>query len=136
MVSTYTPQIESFTDTLLRRIRSSLNTPITINNLSLHYSYDVATQLAFGQAGGFISGDQTETAESVMAGIKEATVALGLLYHVPWIMTLLTTFAFLPGPMKGWNKWSEKMLKERKKVRPGTFTEVLHHTENFQSCGD
>ncbi|KAH9209756.1 putative benzoate 4-monooxygenase cytochrome P450 [Leptodontidium sp. 2 PMI_412] len=114
LVSTYTPQIEGFTSTLLTRIRSSLNTPLTINSVALHYSYDVATQLAFGQAGGFISGNQTETAKSVMAGIKEATFALGLLYHVPWIMTLLTTFAFLPGPMKGWNDWSERMLKERK----------------------
>ncbi|PVH70062.1 putative benzoate 4-monooxygenase cytochrome P450 [Cadophora sp. DSE1049] len=114
LVSTYMPQIESFTSTLLTRIRSSVGTPLNINSLALHYSYDVATQLAFGQAGGFISGNQSETAKSVMAGIKEATFALGLLYHVPWIMTLLTTFAFLPGPMKGWNDWSEKMLKERK----------------------
>ncbi|KAK0118355.1 hypothetical protein ONS95_012643 [Cadophora gregata] len=114
LVSTYAPQIEGFTSTLLTSIRYSIGTPLNVNSLALHYSYDVATQLAFGQAGGFISGNQSETAKSVMAGIKEATFALGLLYHVPWIMTLLTTFAFLPGPMKGWNDWSEKMLKERK----------------------
>lgn len=114
LVSSYTPQIENFTSTLLTRVRSSVGMPLNVNSLALHYSYDVAMQLAFGQAGGFISGNQSETAKSVMAGIKEATFALGLLYHVPWIMTLLTTFAFLPGPMKGWNDWSEKMLKERK----------------------
>ncbi|XMA16149.1 hypothetical protein WAI453_008940 [Rhynchosporium graminicola] len=61
-----------------------------------------------------MSGTQSDTAKSVMAGLKEATFALGLLYHVPWIMTLLTTFAFLPGPLKVWNDWSEKMLQERK----------------------
>ncbi|KAL2061564.1 hypothetical protein VTL71DRAFT_6941 [Oculimacula yallundae] len=114
LVSTYAPQIEEFTSMLLIRLRSSVDTPITINNVALHYSYDVATQLAFGQAGGFISGNQSEAARTVMAGIKDATFALGLLYHVPWILTLLTTFAFLPGPLRGWNNWSEKMLKERK----------------------
>ncbi|CZT12527.1 related to pisatin demethylase cytochrome P450 [Rhynchosporium graminicola] len=114
LVSTYKPQIEGFTSTFLTRIRSSLNSPFTINDVTIYYSYDVTTQLAFGQAGGFMSGTQSDTAKSVMAGLKEATFALGLLYHVPWIMTLLTTFAFLPGPLKVWNDWSEKMLQERK----------------------
>lgn len=127
MLSTYTPQIETFTNTLLTRLRSNLNTPLIVNELTLNYSYDVMTQLAFGQPGGFISGNQSETASSVMAGIKEATLALGLLYHVPWIMTLLTTFSFLPGPMKWWNDWSEKMLNERKKVCSGSLLDDPEH---------
>lgn len=116
MTSTYSSQIEGFTCSLLTRIRANSNNPIVINKLSLHYSYDVATHLAFGNAGGFISGNQNEEARSVMAAIKKASVAFGLFYHVPWIMTLLTTFDFLPGPLKGWNDWSEKLLKERIKV--------------------
>lgn len=133
VVSAYTPQIESFTNTLLTRIRSSEGESLNVNSLALHYSYDVAMQLAFGQAGGFISGSQSATARSVMAGIKEATFALGLLYHVPWIMTLLTTFAFLPGPMKVWNDWSEKMLNERKQVSEAVLK--CHWSRKmFQNC--
>lgn len=116
VVSTYIPQIENFTDSFLTRIRSNLKTPITINHLALAYSYDASMHLAFGQAGGFISGQQSDTARKVMVALKSAGVAYGLFYHVPWIMTVVTAFAMLPGPLRGLNNWSEKMLIERKKV--------------------
>ncbi|KAI9054769.1 hypothetical protein LZ554_001918 [Drepanopeziza brunnea f. sp. 'monogermtubi'] len=115
LLATYTPQLEEFTGALIRRIRSRLDTPVVINELFLNYSYDVMTQLAFGEPGGFISGDRSEASHAVMAALEEATSAIGLLLHVHWIMTLLTTFAFLPGPMKWFNQWSKMMLNQRRK---------------------
>jgi hypothetical protein len=50
----YSPQLEDFTGTLLKRIRYNLGKAITINEITLHYSYDVMTQLAFGESGGFV----------------------------------------------------------------------------------
>lgn len=74
------------------------------------------TQLAFGEIGGFVNGTSSDTAKDVLNGIQLAFDAIGLLNHVPWMMTLLTTFAFLPGPMKTVNNWSDRAVNERKKV--------------------
>jgi hypothetical protein len=113
----YGPQIESFTDSLLRRLRQNLGNPVAINELTVHYSYDVMNHLAFGQSGGFIDGTSSETSNEVLDGIRSGFDAIGLFSHVPWIMTLLTTFAaFLPGPMRAINNWSNQALIRRKKV--------------------
>ncbi|KAJ5052122.1 uncharacterized protein L3040_001881 [Drepanopeziza brunnea f. sp. 'multigermtubi'] len=131
LLATYTPQLEEFTGALIRRIRSRLDKPVVINELFLNYSYDVMTQLAFGEPGGFISGDRSEASHSVMAGLEEATSAIGLLCHVPWMMSLLTTFAFLPGPLKWFNQWSNMMLNQRRKrgsEKPDLMGYLLAHT--------
>lgn len=114
MLQTYAPTLETFTDTLLTRIKLNIDKPITINTLTLHYSYDVMTQLAYGKAGGFLSGTAGTTADAVIAGIQKGIDAIGLLNQVPWIMTLLTTFAGLGGPMKAFNDWSNQALMKRK----------------------
>jgi len=112
----YSPQIELFTDALLRRIRFNLGKPINFNELAVHYSYDVMTQLAFGESGGFIDGTSSETANNVIDGLHTGLDTIGLLSHIPWMMTLLTTFSFLPGPMRVVNDWSDQALKRRKQV--------------------
>jgi hypothetical protein len=88
-----------------------------INELAQHYSYDVMTQLTFGESGGFVDGTSSERANDVLDGLRTSFDALGYLSHVPWMMTLLTTFAFLGGPMKVVNDWSNDALVQRKKVR-------------------
>lgn len=113
---TYSTQIETFTDTLLRRIRLNLGTRMTINELAQHYSYDVMTQLAFGESGGFVDGTSSEKANEVLDGLRTSFDALGYLSHVPWMMTLLTIFSFLPGPMRVVNNWSNEALIRRKKA--------------------
>jgi hypothetical protein len=75
------------------------------------------TQLAFGESGGFVDGTSSDTANDVLDGIQTAFDAIGLLSHVPWMMTLLTAFAFLPGPMRTVNDWSDQAVNRRKKVR-------------------
>lgn len=74
------------------------------------------TQLAFGKSSGFVDGTSSEIANKVLSGLQSGIDAIGLLYQVPWMMTLLTTFAFLPGPMKGLNDWSNQAVENRKKV--------------------
>jgi hypothetical protein len=75
------------------------------------------TQLAFGESGGFVDGTSSETANEVLDGLHTGFDAIGLLLHVPWMMTLLTTFSFLPGPMRIVNDWSNQALTRRKKVQ-------------------
>lgn len=74
------------------------------------------TQLAFGESGGFVEGTSSQSANNVVDGLHLGFDAIGLLSHVPWMMTLLTTFAFLPGPMRVVNDWSNQALKRRKQV--------------------
>ena len=104
----------------MARIKKNLGRDITINQLAIHYSYDVMTQIAFGQSGGFVDGSSDEKANSVLNGIQKGIEAVGLLNQVPWIMTLLTTFASLGGPMKSFNDWSNQALENRKKVNQPT----------------
>lgn len=111
----YGPRLEQFTDTFLDRIEVDIGKAIVINEITIHYSYDVMTQLAYGKAGGFLSGASTKAANEVLAGIQKGIDAIGLLCQVPWIMTLLTTFAGLGGPMKVFNDWSNDALVRRKK---------------------
>ena len=92
------------------------------------------TQLAFGRSGGFIDGTAGDVANNVLGGIQKGIDAIGLLNQVPWIMTLLTTFAFLPGPMRIFNDWSNQALQQRKKVSPIlpiTGLKLPHNTEIF-----
>jgi hypothetical protein len=99
----------------LKRIGARLGKAVTINEITLHYSYDVMTQLAYGQSGGFVDGSSSDTANEVLNGIQKGIDAIGLLNQVPWMMTLLTTFAGLGGPMKAFNDWSNDALEKRKK---------------------
>lgn len=127
----YSPQLELFTDSLLRQIRLNLGQPILINDLAVHYSYDVMTQLAFGESEGFVDGSSSQSADNVVGGIHMAFDAIGLFSHVPWIMTLLTTFASLPGPMRVVNDWSDQALRRRKQrgsMKPDLMAYLLDHT--------
>jgi hypothetical protein len=114
-----------------------------VNDLAVHYSYDVMTQLAFGERGGFIDNTSSDSANDVVDGLHTAFDIIGLLNHVPWMMKLLTVFSFLPGPMRAVNDWSAQALKRRKKVRtfppaqlgtPSTYT-TKGLTERVKTTG-
>lgn len=83
MLSDYIPQAEMFTSSLLARIRLNPNEPVEMNTLALYHNYDVMTQLAFDQTTDLMSGNQGEQTSSVIASIRDATFAIGRLYHVP-----------------------------------------------------
>ncbi|KKA24572.1 Benzoate 4-monooxygenase cytochrome P450 [Rasamsonia emersonii CBS 393.64] len=110
----YGPRIEGFTDDLLVRIGKNLGKPIVVNEICIHYSYDVMSALAFGNPMGFIKGDSNEIANSILSNIQRGVDAIGLLLHVPWLMTTLTTFSWAIGPMRQWNLYSQELVMLRK----------------------
>ena len=65
----------------MKRIENNIGEAVIINELALHYSYDVMTQLAFGESGGFADGSSSDTANEVLNGIHEGAYAIGLLCH-------------------------------------------------------
>lgn len=88
-----------------------------VNEICIHYSYDVMSALAFGNPMGFIKGDSNEIANSILSNIQRGVDAIGLLLHVPWLMTTLTTFSWAIGPMRQWNLYSQELVMLRKAVR-------------------
>ncbi len=113
--------MEEFTSQLLVRISKNLGQPILVNEICIHYSYDVMSALAFGEPMAFIKGDSNDIAKSVLYNIQKGVDAIGLLLHVPWLMGMLTTFSWAIGPMREWNEYSEKLVIQRKNVSPSNI---------------
>jgi hypothetical protein len=76
----------------------------------------------------------SDTVNKVLTGIQAGIDAIGLLNQVPWMMTLLTTFAFLPGPMRVFNDWSNQAVEYRKKV--SNLSCIAGNTTNKVNRGD
>lgn len=110
------PRIEGFTSSLLARIERNEGKAVVINEPSIHYSYDVMSALAFGEEMGFVTGEVDDAANEILQNIQSGVDAIGLLLHVPWLMTTLTTFSWMIGPMRKWNEWSRDQAERRKKV--------------------
>ncbi|OKL62991.1 hypothetical protein UA08_01789 [Talaromyces atroroseus] len=129
----YAPRIDEFTEQLLVRIARNVGRQIVLNDICIHYSYDVMSPLAFGDSMGFIKGDSDDIAKSVLDNIQKGVDAIGLLLHVPWLMGLLTTFSWAIGPMRQWNEYSGELVVLRKKMKnpkPDLFGHLLENTED------
>jgi cytochrome P450 len=128
----YGPTIEDFTDSLLTRIDTLVGKATVVNDLCIHYSYDVMSSLAFGSSTGFIDGTSSDVATTILNNIKEGIVAVGLFLHVPWMLTIVETLSFV-GPMKLFKSWSSEKVAERRKMnnnRPDIMGYLLEHTED------
>ena len=128
----YGPTIEDFTESLLVRIDSLVGKATVVNDLCIHYSYDVMSSLAFGSSTGFIDGTSSDVATTILNNIKEGIVAVGLFLHVPWMLTIVETLSFV-GPMKLFKSWSSEKVAERRKMnnnRPDIMGYLLEHTED------
>ncbi|KAG0646070.1 Cytokinin biosynthesis 2 [Hyphodiscus hymeniophilus] len=128
----YGPSIEEFTDSLLARVASSGGKPLALNDLCIHYSYDVMSALAFGDSTRFLEGKSTKTATKILDNIREGIVAVGALLHVPWILTVVESISFA-GPMMEFNRWSAEQVDKRsqmKNPRPDIMGHLLEHTED------
>ncbi|KAF2496864.1 cytochrome P450 [Lophium mytilinum] len=79
--------------------------------------WDDAMKTSYGKLMGFVEGKSTEVADSILKIIMDGGYAIGLLLHVPWLFTIVTTFAFAIGPLKQWNDRSRHEIDERKKVQ-------------------
>lgn len=115
-LSDYGPQIEEFTSQFLDRIGKSNGNPILLNDICIHYSYDVMSALAFGDPMGFVKGESNEAATSVLDNMQRGIDAIGLLLHIPWLMGILTTFSWAIGPTRLWTKYSTHLVSLRKQV--------------------
>ncbi|KAF2801643.1 putative benzoate 4-monooxygenase cytochrome P450 [Mytilinidion resinicola] len=127
----YAPRIEDFTDKLIARIGRHADQAIVLNDLMIHYSYDVMSLLAYGKSMGFVEGKSTDVADSILKNIMDGVYAIGLLLHVPWLFTIVTTFAFAIGPLKQWNDWSRHEVDERREVKnpkPDLMTHLIAST--------
>lgn len=129
----YGPSIEEFTDTLLTRIDSTVGTPEVINQLAIHYSYDVMSALAFGTSTHFTEGKSTAMATAILNSITEGVVAVGFFMHVSWFLTIVETLSAFGGPMKMWKVWCDEQVatrREMKNSRPDIMGYLLEHTED------
>ncbi|KAL4877038.1 cytochrome P450 [Aspergillus karnatakaensis] len=135
-LSDFAPRVEELTTQLLSRISKNLHKPILVNEICIHYSYDVMSALAFGEPMGYTEGNSNETAKSVLDNIQKGVDAIGLLLHVPWLMGMLTTFSWAIGPMREWNQYSEKLVIKRKNMKipkPDLLSHLLNNTEDTPS---
>lgn len=112
----YGPSVEEFTTRFLSRIEESVGKSVYVNKLCLHYSYDVMSLLAFGEASGFLDGNETVQSRSVLKALDDTVMAVGGLIHVPWIITIVESITFA-GPLVNFYRWSRESLAKRKRVR-------------------
>ncbi|OKL55488.1 hypothetical protein UA08_09188 [Talaromyces atroroseus] len=127
----YGPIVEEFTTVLHAQIDKSLGQPVSANALTKHYSYDVISTLGFGNSTRFLEGESTEVAKRVFGAIERGVVAIGLLLHVPYLLTVMETFTY-HGPMGGFNLWAAEEVQRRKKVgnpRPDLLGHLLKNTK-------
>ncbi|KAF7867161.1 hypothetical protein EAF04_005245 [Stromatinia cepivora] len=132
----YGPRIEEFTTSFLARLSKSAGNPVVINDLCIHYSYDVISALAFGIFTRFLDGKQTAKVKNIVDNIQSGIVAVGILVHVPWILTILETLSVLGGPMKEFNDWSACQVEARRHMqnpKPDIMGHLIEHTENTPS---
>lgn len=112
----YGPIVEEFTDILHQRIDKAPGQPVSVNVMMKHYSYDVISTLGFGHSTSFLQGEATEIAKHVFGAVERGVIAIGILLHVPYMLTIMETFTF-KGPMGAFNRWAADEVIRRKKVR-------------------
>lgn len=120
-LSDYAPQVENFTDQLLTRLRNEEGRSIPLLVYASYYSYDVMAALAFGKPMGFIKGEQSDVAASILATMMGSVQALGYMYLMPWLMNTIGVLTSFAGPMKEWRDWSVSQMKARMQVHPPVF---------------
>ncbi|KAF1943290.1 cytochrome P450 [Clathrospora elynae] len=125
-LSDYAPQVEKFTDQLLTRLRNEEGESIPLLKYTTYYSYDVMAALAFGKPMGFIKGEQSDVAASILATFTNSVQALGYMYHMPWLMNTIGVLTSFAGPMKQWRDWSVASMKARMALKDAK-TDLISH---------
>ncbi|PSN69408.1 cytochrome P450 [Corynespora cassiicola Philippines] len=135
-LSDYAPRIEEFTDQLLTRLREENGKSVQLLEYCTYYSYDVMAALAFGKPMGFVKGEQNDVAASILNTFTQGLTAMGLMYHMPWLMNALGILTSLAGPMKEWRDWSVKSMKERMELadaQPDLIEHLITNTPKDRS---
>ncbi|KAI8941322.1 hypothetical protein NX059_002549 [Plenodomus lindquistii] len=132
-LNAYAPRVERFTDQLLMRLRGEEGKLVPLLEYTTYYSYDVMAELAFGKPMGFIKGQQSDVAASILATFTDGVQAMGYMYHMPWLMNALTVLTSVAGPMKEWRDWSVSQMKQRMALRdskPDLISHLIAATPN------
>ncbi|KAK7187825.1 benzoate 4-monooxygenase cytochrome P450 [Paraphaeosphaeria sporulosa] len=125
-LSHYAPRIEEFTDQFVTRLRNANGEPVQLLKCCSHYSYDVMSDLAFGKPMGFIKGEQSDVAESILKTLSDGLDAMGLIYHIPWFMNAISVLTSVAGPLKAWRDWSVLNMNERLALK-STRSDLVEH---------
>lgn len=125
-LSDFAPQIEKYTDQLLTRLRREEGKPVPLLEYVTYYAYDVMAALAFGKPMGFIEGQSSDIAESILNTFTTSLDAMGFMYHMPWFMNALGVLTSVAGPMKEWKDWSVNQMKARMAVCSRSCVFVIH----------
>jgi hypothetical protein len=97
---------------------------VTLLEYMTYYSYDVMAALAFGKPMGFIRGEQSDVAASILNTMTGSLYAFGLLQHMPWLMNTLGVVTSIAGPMKEWTDWSVSQMQSRMAVSSIKYTQM------------
>ncbi|KAF2703227.1 cytochrome P450 [Pleomassaria siparia CBS 279.74] len=129
-LSDYAPRVEDFTSQLLTRLRQEEGNPVPLLAYCVYYSYDVMAALAFGKPMGFVKGDRSEVAESILATFTDSLEIMGLLWHVPWVMKAMGVLGSFGGPLKVWKDWSTEKMQERMAIKDAAPDLSMHLIAN------
>ncbi|KAF2833080.1 cytochrome P450 [Ophiobolus disseminans] len=129
-LSDYAVKIDEFTAQLLTRLRDQAGSPVPLLETMTFFSYDVMADLAFGKPFGFIKGEQSDVAASILKAMTGSLAAFGLLQHVSWFMNTLEKATFFLGPMKEWSNWSVSQMQKRMAVKDAKSDLVSHLIAN------
>lgn len=116
----FKPRIVALVQDLQECIASFGDRPINVTDVMTWFSFDVMSEILFGEGFGMIKGRVTHP---VMAQQKRALALLGPIIDVQWIVHL--GFAFFPffGKVRDWIKmciFCEGQMAKRMTVSTGT----------------
>lgn len=115
-LSGFAPQIEKMCNQLLERLRRESGEPVLLLETMTYFSYDVTSALAFGRAMGFTTGESSKVADGILNTFTQSLSAMGIMYHMPWLMNALTILTSVAGPLKDWTDWSVSQMETRMAV--------------------
>lgn len=115
-LSDFAPHIEEICDELIERLTKAKGKPVLLLETMTYFSYDAMSSLAFGKPMGFTSGYSSAVADSILNTFTQGLSAMGILYHMPWMMNALSVLTSLAGPLKDWTDWSVSQMKVRMAV--------------------
>lgn len=110
----YDPRLEHFAQQLLSAICQASERPIDVSKLFYLYSFDVMSDLAFGEPLNMLESDENHITVGLL---QDGMDLLGPLSPVPWLVRI--GFG-IPGVARNFKRllaWSAKKLEHRLQVR-------------------
>lgn len=110
----YRQRLVYFSDQLRERILKSNGSPINVSELFYHFSFDVMSDLAFGESLNMLKNDENHFAVGLL---QDGMDLLGPLSPVPWLVRIGFSIPGVAQNFKELLSWSAKKLEYRIQVR-------------------